>query len=408
MDNYFSLETVADVLSKSKFTIESWQRSGKLIPELNPSKYNKPYSLKQLLIFDEFRDLFSSKWNLEEKIKPLKDYHLIELFAGAGGLALGLEMAGFKSILLNEKEKVACNTLKTNRPNWNVVNDDICNVDFSPYKNKVDLLTGGFPCQPFSYAGKKLGLNDIRGTLVFQMIRAINEIQPKVFLAENVKGLKTDDNGKTLASIISFIEESGYTIIENHIYKTMMYKVPQKRERLILIGVRNDLVSKFKFERPSYYNRILTVRDALYKGELYDTDVPLSIGQKYPKRKEEIMNFVPEGGYWRDLPLDLQKEYMKGSFGLAGGKTGMARRLSFDEPSLTLTCSPAQKQTERCHPIENRPLTTREYARIQTFPDDWDFKGSANQIYKQIGNAVPVNFAATLGRSIIKMLNSAS
>lgn len=296
MDNYFSLETVADILSKSKFTIESWKKSGKLIPELDPSKYNQPYSVKQLLIFDEFRDLVSSKWNLEETIKPLKDYHLIELFAGAGGLALGLEMAGFKSILLNEKEKVACNTLKTNRPYWNVVNDDICNVDFSTYKNKVDLLTGGFPCQPFSYAGKKLGLNDIRGTLVFQMIRAINEIQPKVFLAENVKGLKTDDNGKTLASIISFIEESGYTIIENHIYKTMMYKVPQKRERLILIGVRNDLVSKFKFERPSYYHRILTVRDALYKGELYDTDVPLSIGQKYPKRKEEIMNFVPEGG----------------------------------------------------------------------------------------------------------------
>ena len=120
------------------------------------------------------------------------------------------------------------------------------------------------------------------------------------------------------------------------------------------------------------------------------------------------MSFVPEGGYWRDLPLDLQREYMKGSFGLAGGKTGMARRLSFDEPSLTLTCSPAQKQTERCHPIENRPLTIREYARIQTFPDDWIFKGSANQIYKQIGNAVPVNFASALGRSIIRMLNNAN
>ena len=238
------------------------------------------------------------------------------------------------------------------------------------------------------------------------MIRAINEIRPKVFLAENVKGLKTDDNGKTLASIISFIEQSGYVLIENHIYKTMMYKVPQKRERLILIGVRNDLVGKLIFERPSYYHRILTVRDALCKGELYDTDVPISIGQKYPKRKEEIMSFVPEGGYWRDLPLGLQKEYMKGSFGLAGGKTGMARRLSFDEPSLTLTCSPAQKQTERCHPVEDRPLTTREYARIQTFPDDWIFKGSANQIYKQIGNAVPVNFASALGRSIIRMLNN--
>ena len=347
MDNYFSLETVADILSKSKFTIESWQKSGKLIPELDPTKYDKPYLLKQLLIFEEFKELANSKWDLEEKIKPLKDYQLIELFAGAGGLALGLEKAGFKSVLLNEKE------------------------------GKVDLLTGGFPCQPFSYAGKKLGLNDIRGTLVFEMIRSINEIQPKVFLAENVKGLKTDDNGKTLASIISFIEQSGYTLIENHIYKTMMYKVPQKRERLILIGVRNDLVDKLIFERPSYYYRILTVRDALYKGELYVTDVPISIGQKYPKRKEEIMSFVPEGGYWRDLPLDLQREYMKGSFGLAGGKTGIARRLSFDEPSLTLTCSPAQKQTERCHPIENRPLTTREYARIQTFPDDWGFKGSA-------------------------------
>ena len=364
MDNYFSLETVADILSKSKFTIESWQKSGKLIPELDPTKYDKPYLLKQLLIFDEFKELANSKWDLEEKIKPLKDYQLIELFAGAGGLALGLEKAGFKSVLLNEKEKVACDTLRANRPNWNIINDDICNVDFSSYKGKVDLLTGGFPCQPFSYAGKKLGLNDIRGTLVFEMIRSINEIQPKVFLAENVKGLKTDDNGKTLASIISFIEQSGYTLIENHIYKTMMYKVPQKRERLILIGVRNDLVDKLIFERPSYYYRILTVRDALYKGELYVTDVPISIGQKYPKRKEEIMSFVPEGGYWRDLPLDLQREYMKGSFGLAGGKTGMARRLSFDEPSLTLTCSPAQKQTERCHPIENRPLTTREYARI--------------------------------------------
>lgn len=408
MDNYFSLATVADILSKSKFTIESWQKNGGLIPELEPSKYDKPYSLKQLLIFYEFKELANSKWDLEEKIKPLKDYQLIELFAGAGGLALGLEKAGFKSVLLNEKEKVACDTLRTNRPNWNIINDDICNVDFSSYKNKVDLLTGGFPCQPFSYAGKKLGLNDIRGTLVFEMIRAINEIQPKVFLAENVKGLKTDDNGKTLASIISFIEQSGYTLIENHIYKTMMYKVPQKRERLILIGVRNDLVDKLIFERPSYYNRILTVRDALCKGELYDTDVPLSIGQKYPKRKEEIMSYVPEGGYWRDLPLDLQKEYMKGSFNLAGGKTGMAKRLSFDEPSLTLTCSPAQKQTERCHPIENRPLTTREYARLQTFPDDWIFKGSANQIYKQIGNAVPVNFASALGRSIIRMLNNAN
>lgn len=114
---------------------------------------------------------------------------------------------------------------------------------------------------------------------------------------------------------------------------------------------------------------------------------------------------VPPGGYWRDLPDDLQREYMKKSYFLGGGKTGMARRLSWDEPSLTLTCAPAQKQTERCHPDETRPLTVREYARIQTFPDDWNFAGPVTAQYKQIGNAVPVNLAHALGRSLVKLLN---
>jgi DNA (cytosine-5)-methyltransferase 1 len=133
--------------------------------------------------------------------------------------------------------------------------------------------------------------------------------------------------------------------------------------------------------------------------------VPESSGTKYPKSKKEVLDLVPEGGYWRDLPIAVQKKYMGGSFYLGGGKTGMARRMSWSEPSLTLTCSPAQKQTERCHPEETRPFTVREYARIQTFPDNWDFSGSVSQQYKQIGNAVPVNFAKEVGYSIIKFLN---
>ena len=140
-------------------------------------------------------------------------------------------------------------------------------------------------------------------------------------------------------------------------------------------------------------------------GELYDSDVPESEGQVYPEHKRAIMEHVPEGGYWRDLPEDLQKEYMKGSYYLGGGKTGMARRLSMDEPSLTLTTSPAQKQTERCHPIETRPLQIREYARIQTFPDNWEFQGSLTAKYKQIGNAVPVNLSAAMGRALVRLLN---
>lgn len=136
------------------------------------------------------------------------------------------------------------------------------------------------------------------------------------------------------------------------------------------------------------------------------SDVPPSAGQRYPEQKAAILQQVPEGGCWRDLPPDLQQAYLMGSFRLDGGKTGMARRLAWDEPALTLTCSPAQKQTERCHPTETRPLTVREYARIQTFPDDWQFCGSLSSQYRQIGNAVPVNLAAAVGRSLVNLLNA--
>ena len=145
--------------------------------------------------------------------------------------------------------------------------------------------------------------------------------------------------------------------------------------------------------------------DALKKGDLFSKDVADSEGQVYPERKREIMKLVPPGGYWRDLPEDIQKEYMLKSYYLGGGKTGMARRMSWNEPSLTLTTSPAQKQTERCHPDETRPFTTSEYARIQTFPDDWEFQGSQTSIYRQIGNAVPVNLAEQLGMSLMRLLN---
>lgn len=405
-NDFFSAEVVADVLSVSKQNLKSWMKNGKLIPALNPLEHAQPYHKEQLAHFPEFQTIFESEWEEEEKIRPCKEYKLVELFAGGGGLALGLEQAGFKSVLLNEIDKDACKTLRFNRPNWNVVEGDIANLDFNQWQGKIDLLTGGFPCQAFSFAGKRLGFEDVRGTMVFEFARAIKEIQPKVFLAENVKGLLSNDNGRTLETILGIIDELGYTLIEKDIYKALFYKVPQKRERLILIGVRKDLVDKVNFQRPSPYKRVLTLKDALQAGELYSTDVPQAPGQQYPLRKQEILHHVPEGGYWRDLPLDLQQEYMQGSFFLGGGKTGMARRLSWDEPSLTLTCSPAQKQTERCHPSETRPLTTREYARIQTFPDEWIFQGSVSSIYKQIGNAVPVNMAAAIGRSIVKLLNS--
>ena len=399
----FSLSEVADILGMSKETLRRWDTTGKLVSQRNDENNYRFYRKDQLKHFEQAQFLFKSQWSDESKTCN-NIYTVLELFAGAGGMALGLEKAGLKSVLLNEIDSHACKTLRKNRPEWNVVEGDVSQVDFAPYRDAVDVLAGGFPCQAFSYAGKKLGFEDTRGTLFFEFARAVKEINPKVLLAENVRGLLNHDDGRTLETIKNIITDLGYTLFEPRVLKAIFYKVPQKRERLIIVAVRNDLANDIDYEWPSSYNKILTLKDALKKGELYDTDVPESEGQKYPKRKAEILSMVPPGGYWRDLPEDIQKEYMLKSFYLGGGKTGMARRLSWDEPSLTLTCAPAQKQTERCHPEETRPLTVREYARIQTFPDDWVFEGPISAEYKQIGNAVPVNLSFAVGKSVVNLL----
>jgi len=402
-NKYFTLEVLADILSESKRTIESWVSKGIIKTESIDDRLVVHHS--QVKHFPEIRQLDESKWDEELNSKPKRKYNLVELFAGGGGLAIGMEQAGFNSIFLNELDKFACETLVHNRPEWNVFQGDISSVDFTKIKDEVDILTGGFPCQAFSYAGKKLGFEDTRGTLFFEFARAVKTLKPKVFMAENVRGLLNHDEGRTLETIKKVIDDLGYKLIEPKVLKAIFYKVPQKRERLILVGIQKELFYEGIFEWPSPYKRVFTLRDAFFAGDLYSSDVPCSLGQVYPERKKWIMSHVPPGGYWRDLSDDLQREYMQGSYFLGGGKTGMARRLSLDEPSLTLTTSPAQKQTERCHPVETRPLQVREYARIQTFPDDWEFKGALGAIYKQIGNAVPVNMAAALGRSLIRLLN---
>ena len=402
---FFHYNLVADLLSVSKTTLKSWDKKGFLTTSTHTPSNQKGYYQKQIEKFPEFQLLLNNTWDEECKIKPLRPYKLVELFAGAGGLALGMEKAGFNTVLLNEIDNHACSTLRKNRPSWNIVEGDVSQIQFKELNHDIDIVTGGFPCQSFSYAGKKLGFNDIRGTLFFEFARAINELNPKVFMAENVKGLLSHDNGTTLQTIKDIIENLGYVLVEPKVLKAIFYKVPQKRERLILIGIRKDLFQKVKFKWPSTYKKILTVQDALKKGELFSSDVPVSEGSIYPEGKAKILKEVPEGGYWRDLPENLQKEYMKKSYFLGGGKTGMARRLSWSEPSLTLTCAPSQKQTERCHPSETRPLQYREYARIQTFPDEWSFEGPLTSKYKQIGNAVPVNLATAIGRSLIALLN---
>lgn len=166
--------------------------------------------------------MLRSTWDQEQSIRPRRKYRHVELFAGGGGLALGLEKAGFEMVALNEIMHDACETLRQNRPDWNVIEGDISSIDFSRFQD-IDLLSGGFPCQAFSYAGNRFGFEDTRGTLFFEFARAIREMQPKVFLGENVRGLLTHDNGNTLKVIKATIQELGYTLIEPQILKAIFY-----------------------------------------------------------------------------------------------------------------------------------------------------------------------------------------
>lgn len=336
-----------------------------------------------------------------EESRKMRRYSHIELFSGAGGLALGLHEAGFDPIVLIDNYEDANETVRLNQPDWRVLTADINLVaeqgifSYIP-KQAVDLISGGFPCQPFSYAGKGLGLEDTRGTVFYALASIIKEVHPKVLLLENVRGLLSHDGGRTFVTIKEVLEEMGYTI-HSQVLNAWDYGVAQKRERLFIVGIRTDFDFSFQFPIPHIEKPLL--KDVL-------KNVPLSPGASYPENKRKVLDLVPPGGCWVDLPEDVAREYMGQSYHSGGGKRGMARRMAWDEPSLTLTCSPAQKQTERCHPDETRPFTTREYARIQSFPDSYQFVGSVGSVYKQIGNAVPVRLAYAMGTQVHDLLDA--
>jgi len=389
-----SVHKAAEILRVSPDTIRRWAKKGLVKAKRDILGY-RVFSLEELERVQKKCSGDSNEHVFKVFKSPPTDHTIIELFSGCGGMASGFSNAGLQTKLLVEIDKDAVETLKHNRPDWEVIQGNIADVDFTSYKGKVDIVAGGFPCQAFSYAGKGQGFADIRGTLFFEFARCVEEVQPKIAVAENVRGLVKHDKGRTLAVMLKYLHKLGYKTAY-HVLKAQFLDVAQKRERLVIIAVRED--SNLLAYYPKEKDYTISLGMAL-------KDCPLSMSQKYPKRKKEIMELVPPGGYWRDLPIDLQKEYMQKSFYLAGGRTGMARRLSWDEPSLTLTTAPAQKQTERCHPGETRPLSVREYARIQSFPDEWEFMGSITSQYKQIGNAVPVNLAYHLGRCLVAMLD---
>lgn len=354
----------------------------------------------------------------------------MSFFSGAFGLDLGLERAGFEVVWANELEKDFVNTIRLNRPKVHAIPGDMTAID--PYDvmarlklkvGELDLMAGGPPCQSFSTAGRRLSINDARGNLMLHYIQWINIFRPKYFILENVKGLlsapikhtphahrgkdwkPTDEetHGSALRLVLSEIEKIGYKV-HYKLINTANYGVPQTRERVVMLGSRDgNLVD---FPEPTHSktseNGLLpwvTLREALK-----DLKEPVGEYSKYSEARLKYLRQVPSGGNWRSLPVKLQEEAMGGAYKSGGGKVGFYRRLSWEKPSPTVTTAPHQKATDMCHPEFDRPLSVREYARIQQFPDSWKFYGSTSQKYKQIGNAVPVGLASAIGDSIYEAL----
>lgn len=346
-----------------------------------------------------------------------QDYPTISTFSGAMGLDNGLEKAGFSIRLAVEIEKAMSDTIRLNKPNLPLVSDDIRNYSGEYLlqcaglkKGELFLLCGGPPCQAFSTAGKRRGLEDERGNVFLKYIDLIGELRPKYFLIENVRGLLSasynprsdvnvrNEKGSALAFLLCKIAELGYSYSFT-LYDAANYGVPQHRERVIILGSRDG----YRIPHiPPTHNEFgtnglhpwATLRDAV-KG------LKSCTAAKIPEKRRAFYELLSEGQNWRNLPQELQRQALGKAYDLQGGKTGFLRRLAWDKPSPTLVTCPTMPATELCHPSEIRPLSIEEYARIQMFPDTWKFAGNMTAIYKQIGNAVPVGLAEAAGRHIL-------
>ena len=364
----------------------------------------------------------------------------ISLFAGAFGLDLGIEQAGFNTISVVEKDRDATKTIALNRPHLQesavpreiekVNTQDllaeggrVLKLDRALHPGEVDLVTGGPPCQPFSTAGKRGSVMDPRGSLFMEFIRIVKEVQPRFFLMENVRGLlsapirhrpinqrgknypplEADEMpGAALNVVLTEMKKLGYSVVYN-LLEAADYGVPQNRERVIFIGSRDGETATFPLPKYCQNGKTLpkwrTLRDALT--DLVDPELEFIA---YSESRLKYLKLLKTGQNWRDLPAELIKEAMGGAYNSGGGKVGFYRRLSWDKPSPTVTTSPHQKATDMCHPVELRPLSVRECAKLQTFPDDWIFYGSVTSKYKQIGNAVPVLLAKEIGSYIFDLI----
>ncbi|EOX1290384.1 DNA cytosine methyltransferase [Vibrio cholerae] len=355
----------------------------------------------------------------------------ISLFSGAMGLDLGLEMAGFETAVCVENDKEAVKTIKHNKSELPVFDRSIVDVtgnellEAGKFGDLVPLVAGGPPCQAFSVFGNRLGIEDARGQLVFEFMRIVEETRPATFLMENVRGLlsmsivpnkkelKSDsavpkgyfEKGSLLKKILSDFNALGYHV-DCYVVNAVNYGAPQNRERVLLIG--NRFGYQTKFPEPLFSNRpednlppFKTLGEAISpEAGFVDTCTEV---MNFSERKLKYLAMVPEGGNWRSLPEDIQKESMGKSWYLKGGRSAYWRKLSYAFPSPTVVTMPNHAGTSMCHPKELRAISVGEAAAIQEFPRHWEFQGTTAAKFRQVGNAVPTRLGNVAG-SVLKEL----
>ena len=327
---------------------------------------------------------------------------VISFFSGAMGLDIGLEKAGLHIIIGQDFEPTCVETMRAN--GHNVLEGDIREIEPQQMLDLTGLnvgepflICGGPPCQPFSTAGKRLGINDPRGSLFMDYIRMIDYIKPRFFIMDNEM---EQQFGTVLDVILSEFDKLGYKTVYG-VLDAVNYGVPQFRERFVLVGSRDNediflpIPTHFQMHQKAEY-RWQTVGEAIQDIEEENGECAV-----LSQERAHYLEMIPEGGNWKDLPEDIKRIAMGGAYESGGGKVGFYRRLSYSQPAPTVVTSPVQKATMMCHPRANRPLSVHEYARIQQFPEEWIFVGTTSAKYKQIGNAVPVGLAEAIGRAIV-------
>jgi DNA (cytosine-5)-methyltransferase 1 len=336
---------------------------------------------------------------------------VISLFSGGMGMDIGLAQAGLEVRVSQDFDRHCVATMKANCSHSVVAGDIKALFAEDPEggflmkpaglrPGEAFAVVGGPPCQSFSNAGKRLGLQDVRGTLFEEFLKAIKVARPRFFVMENVAAMGSKSMPGVLDMILGLFAEIGYSTIHG-VLDASDFGAPQKRKRLIVIGSRDGEDISLPAPTHSADGRLsgllpkTTVRQAI--GDLIGQEGPRL---KFPARTLGFITHVPPGGNWRDLPSDMQRAALGNAFESGGGKTGFMRRLPWDGQAPTLVTSPVGRMSLLAHPSEDRPLSVSEYARIQGFPDDWNFQGPMGARYRQIGNAVAIPMARAIGRHL--------